>query len=466
MIVSTSAPRIAKTPLLFVFAFEGKAAQLPEGVEVPKGFQKGFEAGPRSLRETWCTGGPAERVLLVGLGKAKDVDAEGLRRAAAVAARHAEKTKVAKCGLWLGDGLPGVSVDPEWIGRSLAEGVILGSYSYQDGKSKATKPVAKSMVLVGADKATKRGIVVGTALADANAFTRDLQNAPGNRMTPRDMAAAGRKLATRSPQIRATIVDEKAMKTMGMGLLLGVAQGSAEPPRLIHLVYKPKGKSRGKIAFVGKGLTFDAGGLSIKPSSKMDEMRFDMSGGAAVLGAFHALASLDVPFEVHGVVGSSENVINGKATKPGDIHTAMNGTTVEVLNTDAEGRLLLADCLCYVGKKIQPDTVLDLATLTGAVITALGHELSGIYPSTDELRDALIEAGEAVGEHCWPLPLTQTIKDTMKGRAADLANIGSPAVGAGSSQGAAFLSNFVPEGADWCHLDIAGTAWNLSLIHI
>jgi leucyl aminopeptidase len=206
-------------------------------------------------------------------------------------------------------------------------------------------------------------------------------------------------------------------------------------------------------------LTFDAGGISLKPSAKMDEMRYDMSGGAAVLGVFHALAKLDVPWEVHGVVPASENLMDGSATKPGDIHTAMNGKTVEVLNTDAEGRLILADALCYAEQKIKPDTIIDLATLTGAVVMGLGHELSGAYPSTTALKDALVAAGERVGELVWPMPLLEVHKSAMKGRVADLANISSPAVGAGSVTGAAFLSNFVSDSTEWCHLDIAGTAW-------
>jgi leucyl aminopeptidase len=210
---------------------------------------------------------------------------------------------------------------------------------------------------------------------------------------------------------------------------------------------------------VGKGLTFDAGGISLKPSAKMDEMRYDMSGGAAVLGVFHALAAIDVPFEVHGIVPSSENMPGSKATKPGDVITAMNGTTVEVLNTDAEGRLILGDALAYTEKKVKPDTIIDLATLTGAVVMALGHELSGMFASTDRLRDQLLEAGEETGERVWPLPLLDCHKEFMKGVVADLRNISSPAMGAGSTAGAAFLASFVGEDTEWCHLDIAGAAW-------
>jgi leucyl aminopeptidase len=248
------------------------------------------------------------------------------------------------------------------------------------------------------------------------------------------------------------------MKKLGMGLLLGVANGSDEPARFIHLVYKPKGKAKGRVCLVGKGLTFDSGGISIKPSAKMDEMRFDMSGGAAVLGVFHALRTLDVPWEVHGLVAATENMPNGRATKPGDIHVAMDGTTVEVLNTDAEGRLVLADALCYARTKVKPDTIVDLATLTGAVVTALGHEMAGLFASTAALESQLRAAGDECGERLWPLPLTDVHKDGMKGAFADLKNISGGDMGAGSSAGAAFLAHFAGD-VEWAHLDIAGVAW-------
>jgi leucyl aminopeptidase len=277
-------------------------------------------------------------------------------------------------------------------------------------------------------------------------------------MTPSDLAAAARKLAARSPRIRCTVLDEAAMKRLRMGLLLSVAQGSDQPARFIHLVYKPRTKARRKVALVGKGLTFDAGGVSIKPASKMDEMRFDMSGGAAVLGVFHALAGLDVPHEVHGLVPTTENVINGSATKPGDIHQAMNGTTVEILNPAAEGRLILADALAYAVAKVKPDVIVDLATLTGAVVVALGHELAGMFVTSDALRDALVAAGAETGEALWPMPLLDHHKEQMKGAVADLRNIAGGDMGAGASAGAAFLSHFVKD-TEWAHLDIAGTAW-------
>ncbi|MFT5048943.1 MAG: leucyl aminopeptidase [Chlamydiales bacterium] len=452
--------RFAKTPLVVSFVPKGKRAELPEGVKVPAAFLRDFGGEFRKTSTTYTSAGPAARVLLVGMGVARDIEEETFRRVAALAVKLGESMGCESAAFYAG-GCVAHAASPERAGRAIAEGVVMGSYGYIEGKSKPKAAVLKAVTVYGAGRDFKRGLKDGQALGEANTFTRDLQNKPGNQMRPRDMAAEARKLAKRSDRISCKVLDEKAMDALGMGLLLGVSQGSVEPARLIHLVYKPKGKAKknGKVALVGKGLTFDAGGISLKPSSKMDDMRYDMSGGAAVLGVFHALASVDVPWEVHGIVPSSENLIDGNATKPGDIHTAMNGLTVEILNTDAEGRLILADALAYTEKKVKPDTIIDLATLTGAVVVGLGHELSGMFPTTDKLRDELLAAGEETGELVWPLPLLERHKEFMKGVVADLRNISSPAMGAGSTAGAAFLASFVDPDTEWCHLDIAGTAW-------
>jgi leucyl aminopeptidase len=459
-ITTSENKRLAKTPLVVLFVTQGAKPALPAGVEPPPAFLSGFSGEARRTRETYCGAGPAQQLLLVGLGARDAVDAEGLRRASAVAVKRAEELGVAKATCWVDGGTADLLADPERAGRALAEGARMGAYRYVDQKSAPPDASCKALAIAGPTGAFQRGVRRGVVLAEANCFARDLQNRPANLLRPRDMASAAKKLAASSPRITCKVLDEKAMKELGMGLLLGVSQGSTEPARLVHLVYRPRAKARSRVALVGKGLTFDSGGISIKPAAKMDEMRYDMSGGAAVLGAFHALARLDVPHEVHGIVGCTENLIDGNATKPGDVHVGMDGTTVEVLNTDAEGRLVLADCLTYAQKKVKPDTILDLATLTGAVIIALGHELTGIFPTSDGLRDALLAAGEATGERCWPLPLLEVHKEAMKGKVADLANIGSPAVGAGSTQGAAFLSRFVADDVEWCHMDIAGTAWS------
>ncbi len=443
--------------LLACFAYEGKKPQLPAGVRLASKAAGSFSGEFRALRVHDASAGPAERVLLVGLGKKDDLTVERLRRAAALAVKQAESERCAKLAQWW-PGVPASVASAAQLGTAVAEAAVMATYRNDAHKSKPPAPKLKSTVLHGPDADFRRGAKRGEALGEANLFTRDLQNAPGNKLRPRDMATTAQRLARGSERISCKVLTPAAMKELGMGALLSVAAGSSEPPRLIHLTYKPRGRSKGCLAFVGKGLTFDAGGISLKPAARMWDMKFDMSGGAAVLGAFHALAKLDVPFEVHGVVPSSENMPDASATKPGDVVTAMNGKTIEVLNTDAEGRLILCDALAYTVKKIKPDTIIDLATLTGAVVMALGHELSGCFATSTELRDDLIAAGEATQELVWPLPLLDLHKDAMKGDTADLKNIGSSDLGAGSTQGAAFLAHFV-EDVEWAHLDIAGTAW-------
>jgi len=453
--------KLTATPCLAVLAHEGEPLALPDGVALPATATADFKGTFRQYRWVDPTGGAAERVLLVGLGKATDADAERLRRAGALVAKGVESLGLKSATLAVSEAVCDAAGGAEAAGEAVAEGAIMGAYRFTAHKTDAKKPKLASMAMAGPGAPFKKGVTRGTGLAEANCFTRDLQNHPGNVVTPTRLAADAKKLATGCAEITCTVHDEAAMKRMKMGALLGVSAGSRQPAKLIHLVYKPKKKKSGakKIAIVGKGLTFDAGGISLKPGAKMDEMRYDMSGGAAVLGLFHALRSVGCDHEVHGVVPASENLPDGLATKPGDIHTAMNGTTIEVLNTDAEGRLILADALCYTTTKIKPETIIDMATLTGAVIVALGHELTGMFPTSDDLKERLAAAGEAVGERVWPLPLLDCHKEQMKGQSADLRNINSPAHGNGSTSGAAFLSHFVGD-TEWCHLDIAGTAWN------
>lgn len=445
--------RLDAHELVAVLAEEGTKPDAGKELAVRDFAWSGF-AG--EFRESRSADAAHQRVLGVGIGKLAALDAERLRRLGALVAQKAEGLGAKRAALIV----PRTIVDKlgaTVVGTALAEGALLGSYRFEKGKSKSKSPKLETLAIV-APKDCAAGIERGRVLAEACAFTRDLQNEPANRLTPIDLANAAKGLA-KTGRITCAIHDEKAMAKLGMGLLLGVAAGSRQAPRLVHLVYKPKAKSKGRIALVGKGLTFDSGGISIKPAAKMDEMRYDMSGGAAVLGAFHALRTLDVPYEVHGLVGATENMPGDNATKPGDIHVAMNGTTVEVLNTDAEGRLVLADLLCYAGAKVKPDVVVDLATLTGAVVVALGHEVAGMFASTPALEAELRAAGEATGERLWPLPLLDVHKDAMKGTFADLKNISGGDLGAGSSAGAAFLAGFCPEGAAWAHLDIAGVAW-------
>jgi len=445
-----------KSDLLVAFAFEGAAPQLPPKVKLNGHGAPAFKGELREMRVVEASG-PAPRALLIGLGKEASLDAERLRRAGALAARRSEAEGAASAAVWCSSALERAAGGAEAAGVALAEGARMGAYRFQRYKTKPKPEKLHTLALYGG-KGFKRGALRGQVLAEANLFARDLQNTPSNEMRPRELAAAARKLAAGASRITCRVLGKPELKRLGMGALLGVSAGSSEPPALIHLTYKPRGKSRGKVALVGKGLTFDSGGISIKPAAKMWDMKYDMSGGAAVLGAFHALRHLDVPFEVHGVVPASENLPDGEATKPGDLVRAMNGTTIEVLNTDAEGRLILCDALSYCAAKIGPDTIIDLATLTGAVVVAVGHEYSGLFATTDALRKGLVRAGEAVGEKLWPLPLDEFHKDWMKGEVADLKNINQPDQGAGSTAGAAFLWHFVGS-TEWAHIDIAGAAW-------
>jgi leucyl aminopeptidase len=449
---------LAATDLLIVLGMEREKVALPGRVKVPALALKAFKGENREARLTDATGGPAKRVLSIGLGKAKDVDHERLRRAAAIAVKKAEKVRAGSAVLWISPSVERAGGGAAAAGQALAEGAAMGAYALTTFKSDAKPAHLKRATLVGGGTSFHRGAKRGQALGEANLYARVLQDSPGNKMRPRDLAARARKLAAGSPRISARVLDEKRMQALGMGSLLSVSRGSSEPAYLIHLVYRPTRKARKRVCIVGKGLTFDAGGISLKPSAKMDEMKYDMSGGAAILGTFHALAALRPNVEVHGLVPTSENLPDGKANKPGDLVTAMNGKTIEVLNTDAEGRLILCDALAYAEKKIKPDAMVDLATLTGAVVVALGHELTGAMGNDEKLIDALVASGQATGEGVWPLPLLDAHKRQMKGKVGDLKNINA-GQGAGASAGAAFLSHFVSEKTPWVHLDIAGAAW-------
>jgi leucyl aminopeptidase len=456
--LDTLAAAPARADLLIVFAFQGAAPIVPKGVKLSARFIATVQGEFREHRATDSAAGAFERVSVIGLGKPAEFDLERLRRVAALASQRAEGVGAARALAWIGAPLSDAVGGARRAGQAAAEGALLGAYKFQQHKSKPKAPKLRELALVGDGRDFVAGAERGRVLAQANAFARDLQNQPGNCMRPRDLALAAQRLARKSARMRCKVLDEAQMKRMGMGALLCVSAGSAEPAKLIHLIYKPRGRARGRVAIVGKGLTFDSGGISIKPAGKMWDMKYDMSGGAAVLGVFHALAELDVPLEVHGVVPASENLPDARAVKPGDLARAMNGTTIEVLNTDAEGRLILCDALNYVLERIDPDAIVDLATLTGAVIVGLGHEYTGLCSNDERLRDELVAAGRETGEACWPLPLEQHHRDMLKGEVADLRNIALGDPGAGSSIGAAFLAHFVGV-KPWAHLDIAGTAW-------
>ncbi|MDH4247774.1 MAG: leucyl aminopeptidase [Deltaproteobacteria bacterium] len=403
------------------------------------------------------------RLLLIGLGKAERVDAEALRRAAGRAAQRLVKLNLKRAGLWLPEGgsMGDRTGKPAGMAQWIAEGALLGAYRFQDFKSEDTsedkRETLMEMVLYDPRRKSSAGAMgLGVTRAEAVALARSLGNTPANVMTPDRMAQEAAALAKRH-KLKHRVLGRAEMEKLGMGLLLGVAGGSQQPPRLIVLEYRPAG-AKGTLAFVGKGLTFDSGGISIKPSQAMDEMKFDMCGGAAVLGAMEAIARLKPKVNVIGLVPACENLPDGAAVKPGDILTAYSGKKVEVLNTDAEGRLVLADALAWGIKTFKPDAVVDLATLTGACVVALGHYATGAVGNHEGFTGQVTAAGQLSGDIVWPLPNFPEYEEGLKGKYGDLQNIAGRDGGAITA--GLFLKQFVGE-VPWVHLDIAGTAWDV-----
>jgi leucyl aminopeptidase len=300
------------------------------------------------------------------------------------------------------------------------------------------------------------GLRLGRVWAEATCVTRDLVNEPANVVTPAFLARRAAEIA-REGGLKLRVLERAECARMGMGAYIGVAQGSEEPPKFIHLTYAPRRRARRRVAVIGKGITFDSGGLDLKTADGMLRMKDDMAGAAAVLGLFHALPRLEPAVEVHGLIAATENMPSGTAQRPGDIVRAMNGVTVEIGNTDAEGRLTLADALAYAVKHVEPDEMIDMATLTGAVVMALGQGLSGVMASDDGLAARLLAAADGAGERMWRLPLHEEYKDGLKSDVADLNNISSQR-GAGAIVAALFMREFT-SGIPWAHLDIAGTAF-------
>ncbi|MDP6849833.1 MAG: leucyl aminopeptidase, partial [Planctomycetota bacterium] len=410
--------------------------------------------GTKAGKSVLLRGKGGQRWLLMRV--AKKPDANEVRQAAGKARTQAESMERSALSFDL-SSLPNDS----GLARAVADGAGMAQYDPGLLKSDRKKPNVKQITLggIGAALKTRKAVKAGALGALGNLAAREVQNLPSNVLTPKDFAARARKLCRSNPKLSCKVLGRKKMEELKMGALLGVARGSHKEPQLVHMVFKPKTKSKGKIAVVGKGLIFDAGGISLKPSAGMWDMKFDMSGAGAVFGLFSALAKgADCPYEVHGIMACVENMPGGNAQNPGDIVTAMNGKTIEVLNTDAEGRLVLADALTYTARKIKPERIYDLATLTGAAIHALGHNASAVLGNHDKYIDGVLAAGEVVDERCWQLPLWEVHKDLAKGTYADLQNIYAAGEGAGTIAGASFLSHFVDD-VPWVHLDIAATAW-------
>lgn len=403
----------------------------------------------------------AKRLVLVGLGKREELTLEGFRKAAGHVAKLARRVGARSLAFSL-DGTDALEEPRAEAAQAAAEAAILATYTFDEYKTdeekKDKKPLA-TLTLVAPDrrglKAVKAASAEGRTIAEAACFARRLVDLPGNTHTPTYLAREARRLARASRKLTVRVLGRPQMERLKMGALLSVAKGSSEPPRFIVLEYKGGRARQAPVVLVGKAVTFDSGGISIKPSQAMEEMKRDMAGGAAVLGAIKAVAALKLPLNVVGLVPATENLPSGTAFKPGDIITASSGTTIEILNTDAEGRLILADALTYA-KRYKPAACVDLATLTGACEIALGKHCAGLMGTDEALIEEVKEAGEACGERAWPLPLWPEYHEQIKSDVADVKNIGGR--GGGAITAAAFLAKFA-EGYPWAHLDIAATSW-------
>lgn len=395
------------------------------------------------------------RVVLLGVGASDDLDPEKIRRFAGRAARVAERLNLGSVTISL-DGLG--AVDPEVAAQSVAEGAGIASWKFtelQAGDETSPTVLVDSVDLVGGDpEPAASGAMAGAAIARAVNFCRALQDRPGNVATPSHLAEEAERMSG-AMGLEVTVFDEARMREEGMHALLSVSRGSEVEARFIIMEHSGGQDGEPPLILVGKGLTFDAGGISIKPSQGMEEMKYDMSGGAAVIAAMQAIAELGVRANVIGLVPSSENMPSGTATKPGDVISSLAGKTIEVINTDAEGRLILADALAW-GARLKPAAMVDCATLTGSVIIALGHHAAAVMGNDDDLVAELRDAGDASGERCWQLPLWDEYRKQLDSNYADLQNIGGRP--GGSITAAAFLREFVGD-TPWAHLDIAGTAW-------
>ena len=402
---------------------------------------------------------PADRVLLVGLGREREFQEAAYRAALAAAIKALKSTGTSEATLCLTD-LAVKRHDTGWKVEQAVLTLLDGVYRFDRLKSKASEPkraLRKIVLHVGSRSEIAEGekaIARGLAIAAGIALAKDLGNLPGNYCTPTYLAEQAQELAKRHG-LKVEVLEQKDLEKLGMGAFLAVAKGSHQAPKLIVLEYQGGKREAPPVALVGKGVTFDTGGISIKPAAEMDEMKFDMCGGAAVMGVMKAIALMRLPLNVVGVIPATENMPGGHAIKPGDIVTTLSGQTIEILNTDAEGRLILCDALTYV-EKYKPVAVVDIATLTGAMVIALGHVASGLFANSDPLARELLQAGETAWDRAWHMPLWDDYQDALKSNFADFPNIGIRA--GGSITAACFLSRFTKT-YPWAHLDIAGTAW-------
>ena len=465
--IKVSAPEKAKTSCLVVGVFEsGILSGSAAAVDRASGglLKSMIEAGdiqgkPGFSRFLFRVPGvSADRVLVQGLGKKEGFRAKEYCDAVRAAVNAVNGSAIKD--LWFAFAdlvVPGR--DPEWKARHLVMAAADALYRFEQMKSTKSKRGALAAVALGLKAAAgkpafERGISEGRAIAAGMSLTRDLGNLPGNVCTPTYLAQASQDMA-RQHGLDVEVLDRKDMERLKMGALLSVAKGSKEPPKFIVLHHRGASKKEKPVVLIGKGVTFDTGGISIKPAGEMDEMKFDMCGAASVIGTMQAVAQLKLRLNVIGIIPTTENMPGGAASKPGDIVATMSGQTVEILNTDAEGRLILCDAMTYA-ERFEPAAVIDIATLTGACIIALGHVCSGLFANSDTIAEELLGAGERSWDRAWRLPLWEDYHEQLKSNFADFANIGGRA--AGSVTAACFLSKFAGK-YEWAHLDIAGIAW-------
>jgi leucyl aminopeptidase len=410
-----------------------------------------FKGKPASIAATRVAGAPIRKLILVGLGKAESLSLEGLRRAGATAAKAAKRERCKSLAV----SLPTANQDAVGSAQAIAEGIELALFQDRRFKSEADEhPQVEQVELLGY-AGQESAVAIANQICSGVFLARELVAAPANYVTPVTMAETAQKIAD-DYGLEVEILEKDACEALGMGAFLGVAQASDLPPKFIHLTYKPSGSARKKLAIIGKGLTFDSGGLNIKGAgSGIEMMKTDMGGAGATLGAAKAIAQLKPDVEVHFIVAATENMISGKAIHPGDILTASNGKTIEINNTDAEGRLTLADALVFA-EKLGVDAMVDLATLTGACVIALGDDIAGLWSPNDAVAEQLVKASQESGEKIWRMPMEERYFESMKSGIADMKNTGARPGGAISAS--LFLKQFVKE-TPWAHLDVAGPVW-------
>jgi leucyl aminopeptidase len=405
---------------------------------------------------------PCERVLLIGCGLERELDDGRYRQVCAESIRRLENTGATEAVSYLAE-LQVMHRDGAWKVQQAVQTSRDVLYRYDASKSKkdtTRQPLRKLVLAVSARaerSAAERALRIGVAVAEGVRLAKDLGNLPANICTPTYLAEQAAAMAKHYPPLSVKSLERKDMEKLGMGALLSVARGSEQPPKLIVFEYRNGPKKQHPIVLVGKGVTFDSGGISIKPAKGMDEMKFDMCGAASVFGAVKTCAELQLPMNLVGLVPATENLPSGAATKPGDVVTSLSGQTIEILNTDAEGRLILCDALTYA-ERYEPDTVIDMATLTGAIIVALGRVPHGLFSNHQDLAKELLDAGQSAADRAWEMPLWEDYQEQLKTNFADMANIGGPDGGAITA--ASFLARFT-EKYHWAHLDIAGTAWKV-----